>query len=130
MESELASDAVCSKCGHRAGRPIPSPEVPKPESLTLEKMCVLGYVSMAVHGVDGEVTIHVIRDYDPERLGDMISAIGDRGTENEHEIPDRLIILLAIHDGPGRPDFFLGCRVAYLRDAGREPRAGTAHATV
>ena len=87
MESELASDAVCSKCGHRAGRPIPSPEVPKPESLTLEKMCVLGYVSMAVYGVDGEVTIHVIRDYDPERLGDMISAIGDRGRRSSTKYP-------------------------------------------
>ena len=120
MEAELTSDAECPKCGHRAGRPMPSAEVSKLESLILEKICSLEYVSMAEYGDDGrEVTIHVIHDYDPERLGEMIRTIGDRGTEIEHEMPDRMIIPLAIHDCPDRPDFFMGYKSVYVREAGQ-----------
>ena len=120
LEVEPAGAAECPKCGHRAGRPLRAPDAPGLESLILEKICSLEYVSMAEYGEDGrEVTIHVIHDYDPERLGEMIRAIGDGGTVIEHEMPDRGIIALAIHDGPGRPDFFLGYKVVYVREAGR-----------
>ena len=91
------------------------------ESLILDKMCSLDYVSKVAYSDDGrEATILVVHDYDPERLGEMIRGIGNMGTEIEHEMGDRAINPLAINDGPDLPEGILaGCKAVYAREAGR-----------
>ena len=101
---------------------MPTLQVPKLESLIVNKLGGLDYVSRAAYRDDGqEVVILVIHDFDqPERLGEMIDGIGDVGTEIEHEIPDRAIIPLAIHDGPDLPAGILfGHKVIYERESTR-----------
>ena len=97
-------------------------QVSKLESLIVDKLGGLDYVSrMAYHDDGQEVVILVIHDFDqPERLGEMIDGIGDMGTEIEHEIPDRAIIPLAIHDGPDLPKgIFIGHKPIYSRESAR-----------
>ena len=97
-------------------------QVSRLESLIVDKLGGLDYVSRAAYHDDGqEVVILVIHDFDhPERLGEMIDGIGDVGTEIEDEIPDRAIIPLAIHDGPDLPEgIFIGHKPIYDRESAR-----------
>ena len=98
-------------------------QVSKLESLIVDKICSLGYVSKVGYSDDGvEVTILVIHDDNPDRDSAMVCEIGDRGTEIEDEIPDRMISPLAIQDGPDLPEGILGGRkTVYVRGQRGEP---------
>ncbi len=101
---------------------MPTLQVPKLESLIVDKIGGLDYVSRAAYRDDGqEVVILVIHDYDhPERLGEMIRGIGNMGTEIEDGIADRMVVPLAIHDGPDLPEGILsGHKVVYERESTR-----------
>ena len=92
----------------------------KLEPLIHEKICSLDYVSRVGYIDDGseEVFILVIHDYDPDRLGEMISGIGDGGRAIGREIRDRMFSPLAIHDGPDLPDGIIAdSKVIYERDS-------------
>ena len=92
----------------------------KIEPLIREKICSLDYVSKVgyIDGGSEEVTILVVHDYDPDRLGEMIRGIGDGGRAIEDEIPDRMFSPLSIHDGPDLPEGILfGSKIIYERDA-------------
>ena len=89
------------------------------ESLILEKICSLDYVSRVGYIDDGsvEVTILVIHDDDPDRDSAIVRGIGDGGTEIEDEMPGRMITSLAIHDGPDLPEGILAdSKVIYERE--------------
>ena len=91
--------------------------VSKLESLIIDKLCSLDYVSKAAY-IDGgqRVTILLIHDFDPDRLGEMIRGIGNMGTAIEDEMGDRTILPLAIHDGPDLPEGILfGHKLVYER---------------
>ena len=106
--------------GRRPARPLSAIQVSKLESLILDKICGLEYVSRVGYIDKGreEVTILVVRDYDPGRVGEMISGIGDGGRAIEDEMPDRMISPLAIDDGPDLPDGILaGSKAVYEREA-------------
>ena len=96
-------------------------QVSKLESLILEKICSLSYVMRVGYIDDGrEVTILVVHDDDPGRVGKTIREIGDRGREIEDEIPDRMISPLEIDDGPDLPEGIISdSKVIYERDAGK-----------
>lgn len=97
-------------------------QVSKLESLIVDKIGGLDYVSRVAYHDDGqEVVILAIHDYDhPERLGEMIGGIGDMGTEIEDEIGNRVIVALAINDGPDLPEgIFISHKEIYTREAGR-----------
>ena len=97
-------------------------QVSKLESLIVDKIGGLDYVSRVAYHDDGqEVVILVIHDYDhPERLGEMIRGIGNMGTEIEHEISDRAVVPLAINDGPDLPaGIFIGHKPIYDRESAR-----------
>ena len=96
-------------------------QVSKLESLILGKMCTLGYVSRVGYSGNGqEVTILVIHDGDRERDLEILRETGDRGTEIEDEIADRVITPLAIQDGADLPKgIFAGCKVIYEWEAGQ-----------
>ena len=97
-------------------------QVSKLESLILEKICGLEYVSKVGYIDDGgeEVTILVIHDDDRERDAEITRGIGNMGTEIEDEMEDRVIITLAIQDGDDLPAGILfGSKVIYTREAGQ-----------
>lgn len=100
---------------------MPALQAPRLESLIVDRICSLGYVTRAGYRDDGqEVTVLVFHDHDPDRLGAMISEIGRRGREIEEEIPDRVISPLSIHDGPDVPaDVLRGYEAVYARSTGR-----------
>ena len=100
---------------------MPALQVPRLESLIVDRICSLAYVTRAGYSDDGqEVTILVFHDHDPDRLGAMIDEIGRRGMEIEEEIPDRVISPLSIHDGPDVPaDVLRGYEAVYMRETGR-----------
>lgn len=112
---------ACFIRGPCAGRPVSTLQAPRLESLIADRISSLGYVSRVGYSDDGqEVTILVIHDDDPERDSAMVREIGNRGTEIEHEIPDRMISPLAIQDGPDLPEGILaGCKPVYTRETGR-----------
>ena len=90
------------------------------ESLILDKICSLGYVSRVGYIDEGreEVIILVIHDDDPGRIGEMIRGIGDGGTAIEHEMPNRMFSPLSIQDGDDLPVGILaGSKVVYERGA-------------
>ena len=80
----------------------------KLESLILEKICNLEYVSKVGYIDDGrEVTVLVIHDDNPDRDTEMFLEVGRRGRDIEDETTDRMISPLAIHDGPDLPEGIL-----------------------
>ena len=92
----------------------------KIEPLIREKICSLDYVSKVGYIDEGreEVTILVIHDYDPDRLGEMIRGIGDGGRAIGREIRDRMFSPLAIHDGPDLPEGIMAdSKIIYEREA-------------
>ena len=95
-------------------------QVSKLESLILEKICTLDYVSRVGYIDDGheEVLILVVHDDDPDRIGEMIRGIGDGGRAIEDEIPGRMFTPMPIHDGPDLPEGILAnSKVIYEREA-------------
>ena len=107
--------------GRHAGRPMSTQQVSRLESLIIDKLCRLDYVSKAAYVDDGrEVTVLLIHDFDPDRLGEMIRGIGNGGTAIEDELDDRTVLPLAIHDGPDLPAGILfGHKVIYERETAR-----------
>ena len=93
----------------------------KLESLILDKICSLDYVSKAGYSDDGqEVTVLVVHDDDRKRDQEILHGIVGGGIEIEREIPDRMIGPLAIQDGDDLPEgIFFGRRVIYAREAGQ-----------
>ena len=91
------------------------------ESLILEKICGLEYVSKAGYSDDGQtVTILAIHDDDRERDSAIVRGIGNMGTEIEDEMGDRAIVALAIQDGADLPEGMLfGRKVVYEREKGQ-----------
>ena len=89
----------------------------KLESLIHDKICSLDYVSMVGYSDDGrEVTILAIHDDDGDRFGEILRGICSGGTSIEHEMPDRTVVTVAIHDGPDLPDGILaGTKTVYTR---------------
>ena len=102
--------------GRRPAWPMSTVRASRLESLILEKICALEYVSRIGCIDEGreEVTILAIHDYDPDRLLEMIRGIGDGGRAIEDEIPDRMFSPLSIHDGPDLPEGIIaGSKVIY-----------------
>ena len=99
--------------------PMSTLQVSKLESLILKKICSLEYVSRVGYSDDGqEVTILVIHDDDRKRDLEILCGIGDRGIEIEDELPDRMIVPLAIQDGDDLPEgILIGSKVIYEREA-------------
>lgn len=87
------------------------------ESLIVDKICSLGYVSKAGYNDNGqEVTILVIHDDNPDKDAAMVCEIGDRGREIEDIVQDRMISPLAIQDGSDMPtDILRGYKAIYMR---------------
>ena len=96
-------------------------QVSKLESLIVDKICALDYVTRAGYRDDGqEVTLLVSHDDDRDRYGVMIPEIVRRGTEIEDAVPDRVIVPLAIQDVSDVPaDVFRGYKAVYERDSGQ-----------
>ena len=95
-------------------------QVSKIESLILEKICSLDYVSRVGYIDDGseEVFILVVHDHDPDRDSAMVRGISDGGTAIEDEMPGRMITALPIPNGPGQPkDTIADSKVIYEREA-------------
>ena len=95
-------------------------QVSKLESLILEKICSLDYVSRVGYIDEGheEVFILVIYDDDDDRIAEMIDGIGDGGTAIEHELPGRMFSPIPIQDGPDLPvDILANSKVIYEREA-------------
>ena len=99
--------------------PMSTLQVSKLESLILEKICSLEYVSRVGYSDDGqEVTILVIHDDDRKRDLEILCGIGDGGIAIEDELPDRMITPLAIQDGDDLPEgILIGRKVIYEREA-------------
>ena len=94
-------------------------QVSRLESLILEKICTLEYVSRVGYIDEGreEVIILVIHDDDDDRVGEMIRGIGDGGRAIEDEIPDRMFTPIPIHDGPDLPEGIIAdSKVIYERE--------------
>ena len=94
-------------------------QVSRLESLILEKVCSLEYVSRVGY-IEGreEVTILIIHDNNPDKDTEMFLEIGRRGREIEDETPDRMISPLAIQDGDDLPEGILAdSKVIYEREA-------------
>ena len=90
--------------GGSVARPLPTLQVTRLESLIVDKICSLDYVSRAGYSDNGrEVTILVIHDDNPDRDAAMVCEIGDRGREIEDVMPDRMISPLAIQNGSDMP---------------------------
>ena len=106
--------------GPRVGRSMSTVQLSRLESLILEKICGLEYVSRVGY-IDegrGEVTILVIHDDDRKRDAEIVRGIGDSGRAIEDEMPDRMITPLAIHDGPDLPEGIIAdSKVIYEREA-------------
>ena len=96
-------------------------QVSRLESLILDKARSLEYVAKAGYSDDGRtVTILAIHDDDRERDSEILRGIGDMGTEIEDEMADRVVVTMAIQDGPDLPEGMLhGRRVVYERETGR-----------
>ena len=92
-------------------------QVSKLESLILEKICSLDYVSRVGYIDDGreEVTILVIHDDDPDRDSAIVRGIGDGGRAIEDEMPDRMITALPIPDST--EDAIDDSKIIYEREA-------------
>ena len=100
--------------------PLSTIQVSKLESLILEKICTLEYVSRVGYIDEGheEVFILVIYDDDDDRVGEMIRGIGDGGRAIDDEIPDRMFTPVPIQDGPDLPvDILANSKVIYEREA-------------
>ena len=112
---------ACFVMGPCAGRPVPTLQAARLESLIADRISSRGHASRVGCSDDGqEVTILAVHDDDPERDSAMVREIGNRWTEIEHEMPDRMISPLAIQDGPDLPEGILaGCRHVYTRETGR-----------
>ena len=106
--------------GPHAGPPMSTVQLSRLESLILEKICGLEYVSRVGY-IDegrGEVTILVIHNDDRKRDAEIVRGIGDGGRAIEDEMPDRMITPLAIHDGPDLPEGIIAdSKVIYEREA-------------
>ena len=92
----------------------------KLESLILDKICGLEYVSRVGYIDEGheEVTILVVHDNDPDRDAAIVRGIGDAGTAIEDEMPGRTITPLPIPGGPDLPDGIIAdSKVIYEREA-------------
>lgn len=96
-------------------------QVSRLESLILEMICSLDYVSMAGYSDDGrEVTVLVVHDNDPDRDSAIVRGIGNGGRAIGREIRDRMISPLPIPGGPGLPTGILsGSKVIYERERGQ-----------
>ena len=116
-EASRLSGAFISR--RRLGRPVSTLQVSRLESLILDKICGLEYVSKVGYSDDGqEVTILVIHDDDRERDLEILCGIGDGGREIEEVVHDRMISPLAIQGGADLPDgILLGRKVIYERKA-------------
>ena len=101
-------------------------QVSRLESLILEKICSLEYVSKVGYSDNGqEVTILVIHDDDRKRDLEILCEIGEKGRGIEDEMPDRMISPLAIQDGYDLPEGILFGRQGHLRKGGRAMMAPT-----
>ena len=91
----------------------------KLESLILENICTLGYVSGVGYTDDGrEVTILVVHDDVGDKDLETVLEITRHGTEIEHGIEDRVITALPILDTPDlQKGVIFGSKVIYVRDA-------------
>ena len=116
--SEDRADSPPLLGGRRPARPLSTIQVSKLESLILEKICTLDYVSRVGYIDDGheEVLILVVHDDDPDRIGEMIRGISRGGTAIRHEIPGRMYTPMPIHDGSDLPEGILAdSKVIYER---------------
>ena len=88
------------------------------ESLILEKICTLSYVAGAGYTDDGrEVTILVVHDDAGDKDLEMVRELSRRGTEIEHEMPDRMISPVPVNNAPGLLEGELfSSKVIYVRD--------------
>lgn len=92
-------------------------QVSRLESLILDKICRLDYVSKAGYSDDGhEVTVLVVHDDDRERDPEILHGIVSGGIEIEREMPDRMISPLAIQDGTDLPEGLFFGKVVYTRE--------------
>ena len=97
-------------------------QVSRLESLILEKICGLEYVSKVGYIDDGseEVFILVVHDYDHDRDRAMVRGIGDGGRAIGREMRDRMITPLPIPNGPGQPkDTIDDSKIIYERESRR-----------
>ena len=103
------------------GQSVSTLQVSRLESLILEMICSLDYVSMAGYSDDGrEVTVLVVHDNDPDRDSAIVRGIGNGGRAIGREIRDRMISPLPIPGGPGLPTGILsGSKVIYERERGQ-----------
>ena len=70
---------ACFNKGPYAGRPMPTLQAPRLESLIADRISSPGYVSRVGHSDDGqEATVPVIHDDGPERDSAMVREIGSR----------------------------------------------------
>ena len=95
-------------------------QVSRLESLILEKICSLEYVSRVGYIDEGheEVLVLVVHDHVPDRDAAIVRGIGDGGRAIGRKIRDRMITPLPI---PGSPNLSEGIlddsKVIYERDA-------------
>ena len=89
----------------------------KLESLILEKICNLEYVSKVGYIDDGsvEVFILVVHDDDPDRDSAIVRGIGDGGRAIGREMRDRMITALPIPDST--KDDIADSKIIYEREA-------------
>ena len=121
VQVDLEDAIECPKCGHHFSKEMSAQQVSRLESLILDKICSLDYVSKVGYSDNGrEVTIVAVHDRDPDRDGEMVREIGDGGTAIEDETPNRMIITMAIGNGPDLGDDYLDdLTVVYTREAAR-----------
>ena len=100
-----------------AGIPMSTARASKLESLILEKICGLEYVSKVGYIDDGsvEVFILVVHDHDPDRDSAMVRGIGDGGRAIGREMRDRMITALPIPDST--EDTIDDSKIIYEREA-------------
>ena len=100
-----------------AGHTMSTARASKLESLILEKICGLEYVSKVGYIDDGgeEVFILVVHDDDPDRDSAIVRGIGDGGRAIEDEMPGRMITALPIPDST--KDDIADSKIIYEREA-------------
>ena len=95
-------------------------QVSRLESLILEKICSLEYVSRVGY-IDErreEVLVLVVHDHIPDRDASIVRGIGDGGRAIGREIRDRMITPLPIPSGPDLSEGILAdSKVIYEREA-------------
>ena len=125
MHTPAAGDSGGPTTDEDAGVPVHQLFPLRPsriEPLIREKICTLDYVSRVGYIDAGrdEVTILVIHDDDPSRVGEMIRSIGDGGTAIEDEMPGRMVSAVAIPGGPDLPEGIVAdSKVIYERETGQ-----------